>query len=71
VNIQDMQLRRSKLFGQSAWKWIAPNGAEFFLCRTLQGNKWVWYRGERDTVSSQMFNTLDDLKIHLVAAFAG
>lgn len=54
-----MKLKYTQLHGDPAWLWIAPNGTP----------KWVWYRGEHDAISSQMFETLDALKDHLAQVF--
>lgn len=60
-----MKLKRAKLHGDAAWLWIAPNGTEFYLQKCYGSSKWVWCRSERDVVSSEMYNSLQDLKDHL------
>lgn len=65
-----MKLKRTRLHGDPAWLWIAPNDTPFYLCKVLHSTKWVWYRGEHDAISSQMFESLDALKTHLERSFS-
>ena len=66
----NMKLKRARLHGDAAWLWVAPNGTEFYLQQALHSSKWAWWRGEHDNVSSEMYNSLQELKDHLEAAFS-
>lgn len=65
--IESSRLTRCRFGGDPAWRWVAPNGVEFFLTQT-RSRKWVWWR-EGDEVSSELFETREAIVAHLAQAF--
>lgn len=70
INPNEMQLKRSRAWDCFAWLWIAPTGKRIYFIRATNGNKWFWLNSPDDTVSSEPFKSLEDLKMSFAIAYS-